>query len=63
MNGMNFPFISSLLSYFMYTGVLSACISQYHLYAWCPQRPEELNPMGRELELVVSHRLDDGNQI
>lgn len=27
--------------YFLCIGVLHACISMYHMYAWCPRRPEE----------------------
>lgn len=27
----------------MYLGMLSACLSVYHVYAWCLGRPEENN--------------------
>ena len=30
-----------LFIYFMCMGVLSACMSVYHVCVWCPQRPEE----------------------
>lgn len=29
--------------YFIYSGVLTECISIYHVCDWCPQRPEDEN--------------------
>ena len=41
--------------YFIHMDVLPACLSVYHLCAWCPQRPEEdIGSLGFE---VVSCRV------
>lgn len=38
--------------YFMFVGVLAACMSVHNVCAWYPQRPEE--SVGSELKTVVS---------
>jgi hypothetical protein len=36
-----FLFLTSLFGYYMYMGVLPACVSVRYVYTWCLQRSEE----------------------
>lgn len=42
--------------------VLPTFTSLYHMRAWFPQKPEEDDLLGLELEKVVSHHVGAGNQ-
>lgn len=48
----------------MSMGVLSSCISLYHMYAWCPQKPEDnIGPSGTgQLQTIVSCLVGAGNR-
>lgn len=43
----------------MCTGILPACVSMYHVYAWSLQMLESL---GLELQIAMNYSVDSGNK-
>lgn len=41
LSGTGVLLLKIILLYFMYTGILPACLFVHHIWIWCPQRPEE----------------------
>lgn len=49
----------TFLFYFMYMGIFPACMSMYHMCAWCPKRPAD-NIQFSETKIINGYESPSG---